>query len=52
MIGRMLIAHATKHGSTIDVADAIASALRDCGHDVDVEPAAGAENGASLTRHD
>jgi menaquinone-dependent protoporphyrinogen oxidase len=39
MTGRLLVAYATKHGSTIEVAEAIASALRDRGHEVDVERA-------------
>jgi menaquinone-dependent protoporphyrinogen oxidase len=39
MTGRLLVAYATKHGSTIEVAEAIASALRDQGHEVDVETA-------------
>jgi hypothetical protein len=38
--GRILVAYATKHGSTIEVADAIATALRDGEHEVDVAPAA------------
>ena len=40
MTGRILVAYATKHGSTLEVAEAIASALRNRGHQVDVEPAA------------
>ncbi len=40
MTGRMLVAYGTKHGSTIEVAEAIAAALRDSGHEVDVGPAA------------
>jgi menaquinone-dependent protoporphyrinogen oxidase len=40
MTGRMLVAYGTKHGSTIEVAEAIAAALRDCGDEVDVGPAA------------
>jgi menaquinone-dependent protoporphyrinogen oxidase len=39
MTGRILVAYATKHGSTIEVAEAIASAFRDEGNEVDVEPA-------------
>jgi menaquinone-dependent protoporphyrinogen oxidase len=39
MTGRLLVAYATKHGSTIEVAETIASVLRDRGHEVDVEPA-------------
>ncbi len=41
MTGRMLVAYGTKHGSTLEVAEAIAATLRDCGHEVDVGPAAG-----------
>jgi menaquinone-dependent protoporphyrinogen oxidase len=40
MNGHILVAYATKHGSTIEVADAVAAALRDRGHEVDVGPAA------------
>jgi menaquinone-dependent protoporphyrinogen oxidase len=39
MTGRILVAYATKHGSTVEVAEAIGSELRDRGHEVDVEPA-------------
>jgi menaquinone-dependent protoporphyrinogen oxidase len=39
MTDRLLVAYATKHGSTIEVAEAIASALREHGREVDVEPA-------------
>jgi len=38
--GRILVAYATKHGSTIEVAEAIATALRDREHEVDLAPAA------------
>jgi menaquinone-dependent protoporphyrinogen oxidase len=37
---RILVAYATKHGSTLEVAEAIAVALRDRGREVDVGPAA------------
>jgi menaquinone-dependent protoporphyrinogen oxidase len=40
MTGHVLVGHATKHGSTIEVAEAIAAALRDSGHEVDVAAAA------------
>jgi menaquinone-dependent protoporphyrinogen oxidase len=40
MSGRVLVAYATKHGSTIEVAEAIAAGLRKRGRDVDVCPAA------------
>ena len=40
MSGRILVAYATKHGSTIEVAEAIAAALRGRGREVDVRPAA------------
>lgn len=36
----ILIAYGTKHGSTIEVAEAIGAALRDSGHGVDVAAAA------------
>ncbi len=39
MTGPILIAYATKHGSTMEVADAIATALRDSGHEVELVPA-------------
>lgn len=42
---RILIAYATKHGSTQEVAEAIADALREDGHEVDVQTA---EETASL----
>src|SRR4051812_47041543 len=35
-----LIAYASRHGSTIEVAEAIAATLADAGHDVDLRPAA------------
>ena len=38
--GRLLVAYATKHGSTKEVAEAIALARRECGDVVDVLPAA------------
>jgi menaquinone-dependent protoporphyrinogen oxidase len=37
---RILVAYATNHGSTTEVAEAIATALRDHEHEVDVAPAA------------
>lgn len=40
MTGSILVAYATKHGSTIEVAEAVASALRGRGHEVEVAPAA------------
>jgi menaquinone-dependent protoporphyrinogen oxidase len=40
MSGRILVAYGTKHGSTIEVAEALATALRDRGREVDVQPAA------------
>jgi menaquinone-dependent protoporphyrinogen oxidase len=39
MTGRILVAYATKHGSTQEVAEAIAASLREQGLDVDVERA-------------
>ena len=36
----IVVAYATKHGSTLEVAEAIAASLRDEGHDVDVVAAA------------
>ena len=35
---RVLVAYATKHGSTAQIADTIGVALRRAGHDVDVQP--------------
>jgi menaquinone-dependent protoporphyrinogen oxidase len=35
----VLVVYATQHGSTRDVADAIATTLRECGCDVDLHPA-------------
>ncbi len=35
---RVLVAYATKHGSTAQIADTIAGALRNAGHEVDVQP--------------
>jgi len=35
----MLVAYASKHGSTREVAEAVAGALRRSGHDVDLRPA-------------
>jgi menaquinone-dependent protoporphyrinogen oxidase len=40
MTGQLLVAYGTKHGSTIEVAEAIAAELRDSGHEVDVAAAA------------
>ncbi|MDX6402236.1 MAG: menaquinone-dependent protoporphyrinogen oxidase [Gaiellaceae bacterium] len=40
MTGRTLVAYGTKHGSTLEVAEAIAASLRDSGHEVDIGPAA------------
>lgn len=40
MNGHILVAYATKPGSTVEVAEAIAAPLRDGGHEVDVGPAA------------
>jgi menaquinone-dependent protoporphyrinogen oxidase len=40
MTGHVLVAYGTKHGSTIEVAEAIAAALRNSGHEVDVAAAA------------
>jgi menaquinone-dependent protoporphyrinogen oxidase len=40
MTDHVLVAYATKHGSTMEVAEAIAAELRDQGHEVDVGPAA------------
>jgi menaquinone-dependent protoporphyrinogen oxidase len=40
MTGHMLVAYATKHGSTIEVAEAVAATLRDAVHEVDVAAAA------------
>jgi menaquinone-dependent protoporphyrinogen oxidase len=41
---RILVAYATKHGSTEEVAQAIADRLRTHGFDVDCEPAANVED--------
>ncbi len=35
----VLVAYASKHGSTREIAEAIGTVLRDAGHDVDVRPA-------------
>lgn len=40
MTRRLLIAYGTKHGSTIEVAEAVAASLRDSGSEVDVAAAA------------
>jgi menaquinone-dependent protoporphyrinogen oxidase len=40
MTAQILVGYATKHGSTIEVAEAIATLLRDDGHEVDVCAAA------------
>ena len=40
MTHRTLVAYASKHGSTVEVAEVIAAALRHDGHQVDVAPAA------------
>src|SRR5450759_775622 len=37
---RVLLVYATRHGSTREVADAVAEELRAAGHDVDQQPAA------------
>jgi len=44
MAGSVLVAHATKRGSTQEVAEAVAAALRERGLDVEVEPAARVED--------
>ena len=36
MTEHILVGYATKHGSTAEVSEAIAVALRECGHEVDV----------------
>ncbi len=38
MAARILVAYATKYGSTAEIADAIGGVLREAGHDVDVLP--------------
>jgi menaquinone-dependent protoporphyrinogen oxidase len=40
VIGRLLVAYATKHGSTFEVAETVAAELRQSGREVDVAPAA------------
>jgi menaquinone-dependent protoporphyrinogen oxidase len=40
MTGHLLVAYGTKHGSTIEVAEAIAAELRESGREVDVAAAA------------
>jgi menaquinone-dependent protoporphyrinogen oxidase len=40
MTGQLLVAYGTKHGSTVEVAEAIAAELRDSGREVDVAAAA------------
>jgi len=40
MSGRILVAYATKHGSTAEVASAIAHSLERCGVEVELRPAA------------
>ena len=37
---RILVVYATRHGSTVEVADAVAEELRAAGHEVDQRPAA------------
>jgi len=39
MAMHVLVAYATKHGSTAEIAEAIGEVLRDAGHDVDVRAA-------------
>ncbi len=49
MAGKVLVAYATKHGSTAEIAAAIGEALAASGLEVDVEPASGV---ASIDRYD
>ena len=46
-MGRILVAYATKHGSTEEVAEAVAERLREQGVDVETRPAAEADDLAS-----
>jgi menaquinone-dependent protoporphyrinogen oxidase len=41
-MSRVLVAYATKHGATEEIAEAIAEELRQAGHTVDCEPAGAA----------
>lgn len=43
-MARVLIAFASKRGSTAEIADAVATAIRGCGHIVDCRPADGVKN--------
>ena len=49
MAGSILVAYATKHGSTREVADSVADTLREQGLDVETLPAAQVDE---LSRHD
>jgi menaquinone-dependent protoporphyrinogen oxidase len=49
MTTSILVAYATRYGSTKEVADAVAATLRDNGHDVEVRPARDVQ---SLERYD
>ena len=43
MTALILVAYATKHGSTKEVAEAITTRLREHGLEVDIRPAGGAQ---------
>jgi len=43
-MARVLIAHASKRGSTAEIADAVARTIREAGHIVDCRPADGVKN--------